>query len=740
MVKCEHCNLVYNEGVFCVKCGKKMVEYDELAQDENDNITRITLIDESIDKTAPSEELEVEWQFKDDSDRDSHSDVESEIYKAQTEDELISTPTLFINKLDNEQETDQQPEGKKRASFFGYIKKRSELVGQSKWLRYSIIAIVFVVVAVIGGIVYDFNTSQIYDVVDRNIKDDYLLADIVDRSFDKNKFNIALSESEINGLIYQLVDYQALSDNFGENVKAFYYDAKRQAFVANFDTSIAKTSLLFDVVFETDNKIRLSNIRVGKREHNYPLLIIKFFTGFKSDEININSQIYQIDKFEQGTKLVIDGSIKETFLLNIIDQIRKVNKARFIDYIVSLTTDETDGKIIVDAYNNFQLEQTKIILSSAIKSHAARTTWLMLLDQDTQNNLFYNINASLVFWRLEGVSSLVNDFQSRRVQYLKDYERYVDEQAVKRLTNDIEAIYESIVEEHMAAGLPIKLVPLHGRFYSRNLGKYYDGKRASDDGNYYLIFAINDEMAIGVKTKDGFSYVTRQKNGEISDAKQVESKEALLASIEYEPIDGPAAHMLPKNDPVRDTILQVVKAHLKSAEKPFVRYLSSDGKYAFLICSTVEDVQKIIKVLLEKDSDGVWHVKLTDDSNSMLEAFKDAIAQQSFNVKVLPPFDIEDFKSYYYQAEEIERVTEYLKAKKSIVNSSKVKFFSRAGDNLNIEFDNGAQVLIIFSEGSKTSFEDLILIDNTVPIEQYYSMLKTNKAFPNDLPIYLFTH
>ncbi len=743
MVKCKHCNLVYNDGAFCVKCGQKLVEYDA-SQYENDSLTHITIIDSSLKHKAPPEEDKTESQIEDMSVGEAHSKsfIDAEIYKAQTEDELISMPTMYLKDLEETASDVQKPNEKVHSDKTNLLDsfKDKGLVSGKKWPLYIAVALLFIFVVIVGRVVYDFNTSQIYDVVDRNISDPHLLAQLVEKGFDENNFAITLDESEINGLIYQFVDYQALSNNFGDNVKELYYDANRQAFVANIDANIAKTSLVFDIVALKNNQMRISNIRVGDREHKYPQNIISFFTGFKDDQIEINDQIFKLEQFEFGEKIVIRGYLQEDYLLELIEAIKSHNDSQFIGYMVGLENATAADNTILNACNDFQLDQTKTILASIITSEAVRSTWLLLMDEDTMQSLFDNLNATFLLSKTKDVISLVNDYQTKRTQHLKDYNVFINDRAVVNLSKDIELIYQNINNQHLAEGLPLKIVASNGKVYSRSLGRYFESENRVVGKLYYDLYALNDEIAIGVENKDGFFYVTKGDADMVSDVQQVASLKQFRQLIGYNAEQAKPAQLLPFNDHEREAILEAVKSQISTAETPYVRYLSSDGQNAFLVYSTVEDVQNIFFGLLIKGEDGSWVPEVIDYGKPIVDILKDQIEKQSFNTRILPPFDIEDFSGYFYQPAEIDEVYLHLVIKGMITDKAVIRYFTRVGDNLYIEFEDGLRVLIIFKEGSKSNYNKLITIDNALPIENYFPELNNIVGFPNYYPTYLFTY
>ncbi len=744
MVKCDNCNLIYNEGEFCVKCGKKLVYCDEASQ-ANENLTHITFVDSSLENA--DDLLEITEPHFDEDDVTSPSNnaldegdvaspsnnaLDEQIYKLQTDEELISNPTMVLSESEAlaENESDNSNIKSGYDNVISFVRK---------WYKKALALTAIVVVLIFGLLVYDFNTSQIYDVVERNIGDDGLLEDLIQRGINEDEFDIVLSESDVNGLIYKYLNYQALTNSLGNNIEELYYDASRQAFIANVNAPFAKTSLIFNIdssQLNNSNRLLINNLRVGSKEHTYPLFIIKLFTGLNGNEILLSNNIFIIEDFAQKGDVSLKGHIKNEYVADLVEQIRDSNHSQFISFLARLGADQSDNTII-NAYYNYEPAQIKQILLSLLSSDTMRAHWLSLMNEVTLQKVLDDVNLSSALFNKFDVAAVLTDYTARRTKYLTDYQSYINNDAVKNLKSDVEKIYEIIEEVHFKSGVPVKIISSNGKVYSRTLNTYFYATDLSMVGMFYDLYALNDKIAIGIENKDGFFYICVGADGVASEIAKEKSADDFKKKIGYQKDEEHDSFTLTEADHEREAIINLVKSDYNLQEL-YIRFIASDGKDAFLVSSNSNDTQIIEQILLQKNSNGEWQIIKKFNSEPLTLALKTEIENHSFNTRILPPFDVSDFEIQPYSATEIAEVMQHLVVKGVVNNSSFVTFFSRIGDNLFLEMNDGKRVLLVFKENSRSSYNKIIELDNALPIENYYPELNNLTGFPNYFPKHLF--
>ncbi len=311
----------------------------------------------------------------------------------------------------------------------------------------------------------------------------------------------------------------------------------------------------------------------------------------------------------------------------------------------------------------------------------------------------------------------------------------------EKLTSEISLIGESIENIHAEKGLPMYIAASNGRPYSVAMQKYLSLKDLNvKDINADQLYAVDNGICLGEELAGAFHYATYNAEDGFSELMTTSDKQSFLQKVNYKESSLGEAVLLADGDVDRQQLKDLIISNNDEVEGVYFRYLSGDGKNAFAIWSPENNYQSIQYSYLQKTKEGIWESKLEyQDTIDLNAVIKDIVSIDNHNLSVLPAVNPADFSVQLYDQTELDRISEYFKAKNLVANNEKLKFFSRINDNAYLEFSKGTRLMILFQPESKIKYDEIVKLDSNQSNRDYYIKLKGLPEYANYYPTYLFT-
>lgn len=683
--RCVECNLEYNRGDFCIKCGHSL---QQVPKPEVQQVPEMQQVPEPEIQQMPKPEIQ---QSDDNSD-------EERVYKKD----------------------------KKPPIQFSAIKVITSIL-------------VVLLLVVLGALTYYLNTSQIDQAASRKSRD-YEWSKIVDQAVDGNEIDLTIDIQAVNQYLSKYNNNDDVQLPLFIKITDVYYNDDYESFVASLTGPIIHTSLLFDYKLYNDNEKTLSitNVRIGDRELPVPKFLYNRVINEALFQVTIPEQLISVDEFTVDSDgLKLNADFNDEYLKNLVGDKLKEEQPGFIKFLVEEKNIEIPAIKELEALD--ETRDVESVLKELMIHYDKLGNWALVLDDEKNNLLIEQYNATVPkSKRIVKADYLANN-SIKRAEYLSEFDQV---SVLSRLPQDAIIVYQAIVEMHKKNGVPAYIVASNGRPYSRTLMRYITAEDLVKEGllssdTHYKLMASGSDVIIGTQLSGRYSYISIGSDMVASKTKIVDTKEKLASSLGADSYND-KAQLLQITDEERKNVSSVIRSLENSDGDPYIRYLSSDGSSAFVVYSSKADYQAINAVLLTKADDASnWKMikKMTANDNIQI-SLSQYIEDRSFNTRVLPPFELTDFTVNNYQSEEIDKLTQFLIVNEKVTDKANVQFLSRVGDNLFMVFDSGEKVLITFEEGSKTIYEKLLIIENQLPIMGYVKEFKPHRMYDNYFPIF----
>ncbi len=325
-------------------------------------------------------------------------------------------------------------------------------------------------------------------------------------------------------------------------------------------------------------------------------------------------------------------------------------------------------------------------------------------------------------------------------------ETTIDKQVLKdniteKLSDEMMIIDKAIKEMHKNRAVPVRLAVSNGSLYSIPLQKYIELSDLKLDGiEATELYASNEGLIIGEQLADEYSYLVYNEKNNTYNLKVVADKQTFLNSINYKAAVISDVRLLKNGDIDRQLIYDQLIASSADIDDIFFRYLACDDQNAFAIWSPSHDYQTIFCDYLQLNDANNWQLRFHYQYDIGFDrVIADLSSIEKYNLAILPPVDPANFSVQYYEQADIAQITAYLKARGLTDSSSDLLFFSRINDNAYLAFSDGARLLILFKDNSKTSFDDIITMTADKSNQYYTNQLNCLVNYSSYYPFFLFT-
>lgn len=565
---------------------------------------------------------------------------------------------------------------------------------------------------------------------------------IIDQNIDEHNFDVTIPTELLNGLIDEYQDDLSLELPWGIDVSRIYYDPDRRDIIADLRGFLVNTSVLCDIDTEIDKgKITLqtTNHRLGNLEIPIPQFITQHLIA-KLNRVSfkqVNS--LALDKLKLTKDgLEVKGKFDINYIQSLIDAITESEHVSLINYI------DTHSDIVLPAANMVSkyIQTQEINISETVSKVAYNLTDLhnwMIIDVNVGEKILKDINHFLVDDNKYDIDKLKEQALQKRAQLLTDQEKYNSQYKLEELKRDAHQIYEAIKQYHVQSGVPGYIIASNGRVYSQTLQSYIDLDKLKqlgylDEDYQYNLYAYQDSIIIGSENNGEFAYLEYSDNYIVGEVKTIASEEALRESINYVAQDQKQPQLLMRSNEDRKNIATVVSEHDNSDNSIFIRYLASDGDYAFIICSNGNTSQQINLHLLQKQGFSWRIIKSFNQSDNIRKAFNEINKNQSINVRLLPPYELKDFQVYNIAESDVREIAHKL-YNNGVFTSTETNYVSRVDNNMIISNMEAEKVFLLFDSDDKNSINDYYIIDTDM--RELFYFIQAHSDYSNYKPTFL---
>ena len=671
---CQKCNIRYEGGKFCKKCGSPLT----------DEMTSLPLV-EDTGNSSTSEQ------------NNTNLTVFQDSLKPVPVSETIILP---------------QP-----------IKK------QKKWAL-PVIILLFLLVLMIGSSLYYLGHSPWSGDVSKNTENISMLSLLVE-AVEGEQINLEIKDADLNAFLKHRIETDRLSLLKIFHVDSVYYDGSVKKVVFNINSLLGETSLLMTPQIESTGKIwklSLQSPAVGAWRIPLPSVLLGHFP--KDWQIDLTPAFFaDIQSVEPvANALEIKGQIKTDDLKSFFSDLRENVDPFLVQYLTKQKEVKLPAHLELLAFNEKQ--EWREILRSWAQDIQDVPNWLMLLPENKLKKYFDFAELMMTGEEIAQLKKEKNKVLKEKAETMEVFNEYKERTLTAQLKTDAATLFNRLYQYHEDRGVPAYYLASKGKLYSQVLREYIGTYKIRPDSdirwNAYELYAYGQEPVIGINVGEEFWYVKDNDKNTVLKKPKAE----FLKGIKYSPEMSNGDLLLHRGHPDRSAIARVVSSSLGTQQREdiFIQYLASDGNFAFLIASPDYNRQKVEQYFLQRIN-GQWQImRKFYETQSIRSEMVNEIAGQNFDVCILPPYETKDFQRNYlstYDLTEYEWDYYY-----ETGYDKKINYYSSIGNNTFITFDADSKFLYVN--------RNRMYIARTERVADYFQYLIPHNSYKNYRPTFLF--
>jgi len=533
-----------------------------------------------------------------------------------------------------------------------------------------IIIVLMILCMVLSGLfiaIYYYTLNSPYDTYYNDVKiEKYLYKNNFNvLSYnDSNQVKLILNSDALNTILNDNI--KAIEENLDSNVKIemVKLDLVDNRLYLNGSYMNFKTPLSFKIQYKVENekvKYTLSDIRLGNKNLKIPRFISEKFIKQNKEyefdvesmsEIGLVSDALNTDgKLEVIINLKYDDIISEmrkysfdTMVMEIYSEAHNENGKSFISKInlKEMISDSEFEKIVKDFFGEQKyLENIIIGYSNSIIKIVYDKYSPFIKTVESESDLLETKNEIL----LQKKVRISNELLLKLNDYLVEKDIYP--------LSDSGKLYNYETKEYIGV---------------KTINDYYkvvDNKYIEEINNMDFIYdIINNQFMIALKL-NSIQYL-------LVYYEQYEVISQDVFNVRFEPALESDIVELKQQDEERKIIEETIKEYFKKDEEIYVRYLKSDGAYAYGVVSFENKYQYIDSVALAKEAN-TWKVISDNEQYDRLNRMN-----PNFNIKTVPTIEMAQVRSRKKIMSE--------DAKETIISQFKKKGIYSSKANINIKF------------------------------------------------------
>ncbi len=276
-------------------------------------------------------------------------------------------------------------------------------------------------------------------------------------------------------------------------------------------------------------------------------------------------------------------------------------------------------------------------------------------------------------------------------------------------------------------GLPYSYA-LQRNLVMDDLTSYISSELINEYNGYFLFSDTNKGYATG------HDYFGKYAVASYEGVKVFESFSDAASTYGYfEDFEYVTGTKLDKGNADRTAITEVIRDYNNEESPMFVRYLVSDGKCAYLICSNYSSYRLVDQYILIK-TNGAWQIQ-----KYYLGTYdvKDLVMHDvpEFNPMLLPNFTPSDYTVDYMNSYHVENITEYLIQEEYLVGKPDVEYISAIDSYIYALYKDGQRFFIVKDFQDSNKITSVFVIEG---INSDYHYLLDTYTYTDSKPYHVF--
>ena len=730
MKRCEVCNIDYDNGKFCKKCGAKLVDVLDVLESEvkQQDVPNINESTQKIEVTPP---LTPE-----------KSDADKLEAVNQNTAPLIENIQDVARETEVKEEKKVKKEKKEKASINVDQSNTEKPMKKSRKKIKLVLMLVLVLVLILTGGAGFYYTQSTIDMpkvgqFDYTEYTNEILTDL----FSDKEFEVTIPSDAINQYIDDYLKKNATQfELLNSNISELVYSTEDNALFVQFSDGLIKSTAIMSIeISNIDNKLvyESNGVKVGSLK--LPLIGssilnmdgISSFVGnsyefpesVKIDKVKVvkdglqisgefnmtylqDSMVNVLGLTQEGFEAIGNMSESQLKVLNFLDNVEDLTETEVLEFYFNYLIDDEFASSLLATLNPESIDSATdtlnlglFVLSDAQLSARA--------EKSTEINKAYEENAA---------SEKLENERSQAIQYADD-------------------AIQALVSYHESLGTKMHLISYKGVPYSTTLQQLVSLSMLqlpsnSNFGNSAKLLIEDGNPLIAVETSQGIIVSNGSDYETFDDFNAVKTKYSFSDSTNI-----PTNSLLPKGNGDRTEIAKVTSSYIGSNKSIFVKYLKSDGEWAFLMCTPGSNSQEINNVILKK-AGSTWQVVTTYDETFTAGSLDTSIINQGFNVTLLPPYEFGDFDNTFADASYIRSAEEYLYNNGKIKSSEKCDYFAKTGSVIAMNFETGKRFILEMDPDNTNNVVNIITLSSGDHFVDFTYILQ--KHFGSYIPGYVF--
>ncbi len=717
---CQKCNIRYESGKFCKKCGSALSEEAVSAFTEGTSVNVVSAED-SV-QAASDSAIPVEGFAQAASD----GAINAEDSAQATSDSVINTEAPIKATL-LASPSSVKPVAPAENPVLPQASKKKK-----KWVL-PVVILLFLLVLTIGGSLYYLGHSRWGggNYTSDKKPDEISALSLFAEAVEGEDINLKLKYADLNGFLKQRAEAARLSLAGIFQVDSAYYDGSTRKVVLDISSPLGETSLLMMPEIKSVGKVwrfSLQSPALGAWQIPLPSALLGHFP--KEWQIDLTPAFFaDIQSVElQANALEIKGKIKTEELKSFFSGLRESVDPFLVQYLTKQKEVKLPGYLEMLAFA--EKSEWKELLISWSTDIQDVPNWLTLLPENTLQKYFEFAELLMGEEDISQLKSRKTKILKEKSETLEAFNEYKERTLTAQLKTDAAILFDRLYQYHQDRGVPAYYLASKGKLYSQVLQEYIGTYKIRPDSDIrwdaYELYAYGQEPVIGINVGEEFWYVKdKDKNTLLK-----KPKAEFLQGITYSPEQLNGDLLLRRGNADRSAIARVVSTSLDTQQREdiFIQYLASDGNFAFLIASPDYNRQKVEQYFLQRIN-GQWQImRKFFETQSIRTEMANEIASQNFNVCILPPYETKDFQRNYLSSYDLSHYewnyyyeTGYDKT---------VNYYSSIGNNTYITFDADSKFLYVN--------DNRMYIARTEKVADYFQYLIPHSSYKNYRPTFLF--
>lgn len=573
-----------------------------------------------------------------------------------------------------------------------------------------LIAVLIAFVAFVGITAFYLNQSQVEAKIDREFESESYFNTLRLDEFDGLNLAYNLKDEQINYILEAYVDTEVQLP-LGLKITDLFY--KNSQINVQLDNGFIHTTAIIDASLKFENKQlvpMIEQVAIGDKK-----IVLPVTSYIESSEVlkPINCPVYLED---------VKVNLKDTS----------------IKYEVTLDK-EYFYSLLEDGYNTYSHDRSLVLEAMGLKDVKSIDGMKEKIsdksDEDLKDFLYKAINkeeffASYLYLIEPAKADEIIDTFIQDTIYLDGEQTQKMKSELEKLRSELDDAYEEmsqkILEDKVVENGDMLFKHLRS-YLNRNSYKdivfsYEKRPYSSQGGNIITATTLMDYKYVSLDSEMDFEllyfnnqyYLAIEAFGQcyfVKEGKILSEFDSKIEALKHYDVANSytikSASLLHRGNKDRAAIAETVSDYVYSDNSMFINYLKSDGEWAYLIGSPGNYSQSASQYILKKYGSQWKVVQSFSEYDSFGSEISSSLINEGFNVTVLPNFDMSNYDRWYCYYDDIDTIVSHLKYNDKISYSDEMNYFSRVDDILVVTFESGKRFIFVFVMDNQYEYEDL---------------------------------